>query len=332
MKLASIEKILEVTHHPNADSLDLVKVLGYQAIVNRDRWKVGDICIFIQPDTVLPDAEWSKFYKEKSNRVKAIRLRGEWSFGIVESFLILPEDVRDNQDLNEGDEISDILDIIKYEPPAIQERNVKGGLPHGIPKTDEERFQNLNMPKYYGKTVDITLKVDGQSFTTYYVRKAGHEEQPEFGVCSRGLNYKFEGDNNFLRNVERYSLREKLAHYCEKYGVDIALRGEQYGANIQQFQHNVHSRMPLGLMFYSSYDIANKRYFNPDEEHYYTKICDELNLPTVPLLDQQIQLTPDLLEAYQNTNLYNGHPFEGVVVKGEDFSFKIINLNYDSKK
>ena len=91
MKLASIERILEVLKHPNADALDIVKVLGYQCIVKKDQYKVGDLVVFIQPDTVLPDAEWSAFYKSKSNRVKAIKLRGSWSMGIVESLGIVPE-------------------------------------------------------------------------------------------------------------------------------------------------------------------------------------------------------------------------------------------------
>ena len=85
MKLASIEVIKEVKTHPNADKLDVVKVLGYEAIVPRDKYKVGDLIVFIQPDTVLPDLPWAQFYKAKSNRVKAIRLRQVWSFGVVES-------------------------------------------------------------------------------------------------------------------------------------------------------------------------------------------------------------------------------------------------------
>lgn len=83
MKLASIEKILSVEKHPNADSLSIVKVLGYQAITKLDQYKVGDLCVFIQPDTILPDAEWSKPFKAKSNRIKAIKLRNLWSMGVV---------------------------------------------------------------------------------------------------------------------------------------------------------------------------------------------------------------------------------------------------------
>lgn len=92
MKLATIEKIKEIYPHPNADSLEFVKVLGYQCIVPKGKWKIGDWCILIQPDTVLPDAEWAQGYKKYSpTRVKAIKLRGLYSFGIVESLNILQQ-------------------------------------------------------------------------------------------------------------------------------------------------------------------------------------------------------------------------------------------------
>lgn len=73
--LASIQPILAVEHHSNADLLDIVTVMGYRAIVKRDQWKVGDLCAFIEPDSVLPDQPWATFYKARSNRIKAIRLR-----------------------------------------------------------------------------------------------------------------------------------------------------------------------------------------------------------------------------------------------------------------
>lgn len=83
MKLASIEIITEVINHPNADKLDLAKVLGYTCIVAKDEFKVGDAVVLIQPDTLLPDKPWAAFFKKRGDRVKAMRLRGVFSFGII---------------------------------------------------------------------------------------------------------------------------------------------------------------------------------------------------------------------------------------------------------
>jgi RNA ligase (TIGR02306 family) len=159
MKLASIETITEILPHGNADSLLICRVLGYQCIIRKvDDFKVGDKVCFIQPDTVLPDAEWATVFKTKSNRTKAIRLRGEWSEGIV-----LPLTTFFEQNKNvflDGYEVSELIGVTKYNPPAPQDLNAKGPLPFGIPKTDEERFNNIeNLP--FGELVDVTLKVDG---------------------------------------------------------------------------------------------------------------------------------------------------------------------------
>lgn len=327
MKIATIEKIKEVHPHPNADSIEFVKVLGYQCIVPKNKWKVGDWCILIQPDTVLPDDEWAQVYKSKSKRVKAIKLRGEWSFGIVEDLVILGGDraIIEMAFPTEGLDISEDLGIIKYEAPVPQDLNAKGGLPFGICKTDEERFQNFDVTKYFGEIVDISLKIDGQSFTAFY-------KDGQIGVCGRTMEYKLESNNNYTINFKKYNLEEKLRAYCEKHSVNIALRGEQYGSGIQGHQNNPHSKHPLGLMFFSCWDIDNCRYFNPDEQHYYRNVCRELDLPMVPLEVYSSPFSQEHINFYQNATDLNGNMFEGVVVTGHNFSFKIINLNYDSRK
>lgn len=137
MPLASIQPILAVSTHPNADSLDLVKILGYSCIVKRNTWKVGDLAIFIEPDSVLPNQEWAAFYKAKSSRVKAIRLRNIFSFGIVESFA----NICYTGEQTPGLDISESIGVTKYEPPAPQDLDAAGPYSLGIPKTDETRYQ-----------------------------------------------------------------------------------------------------------------------------------------------------------------------------------------------
>src|ERR1017187_5871037 len=107
MKLASIERIKKVTKHNNADSLDIVEVLGFNVIVKLGQFKENDLVVFIQPDTILPNEKWAEFYKAKSSRVKAIKLRQVWSQGIIESLSILPSSL---ENFKEGDEVSQVLD------------------------------------------------------------------------------------------------------------------------------------------------------------------------------------------------------------------------------
>lgn len=91
MKLASIELISDIQPHPNADKLELAKVLGYTCIVEKNKYKINDAVVLIQPDTVLPNEPWAEMFKKRSNRVKSCKLRGQWSFGIVMPLKILEE-------------------------------------------------------------------------------------------------------------------------------------------------------------------------------------------------------------------------------------------------
>jgi hypothetical protein len=166
MKLASIELISEINPHPNADKLDLAKVLGYTCIVEKGKYKTGDAVVLIQPDTVLPDKPWAEMFKKRSSRTKALKLRGIWSFGIVMSpydimdAFFFTDQFGDFKD-NIGKEVSDLIGVTKYEVPMPQTLDAKCPLMYGLNKTDEERYQNLTDVLPFGETVDVTLKVDG---------------------------------------------------------------------------------------------------------------------------------------------------------------------------
>ena len=331
MKLASIESIVSVVKHPNADSLDIVQVLGYKAIVRRDQYKVGDKIVFIQPDTVLPDAPWAAMYKAKSNRVKAIKLRGSWSMGIVESILNVFTGVVEF--MVDGTEVSHLIGVTKYEPPAPADNSAKGLLPFGLPRTDEERYQNLKEEEIpYGELVDVTLKVDGQSLTAYCKRNE-QGINVSTGICGRTLEFKDDASNNYTRAVEKLQLVDKLAAYCIDNNVSLALRGESYGKGIQAFKENPHASLENGLALFSVFDMDRMQYANKGDRFYFVDVCAELGLPTVTILEKDVVLTKELIEKYDTgIDKINGIPFEGVVINHSKGSFKVINKDYDSKK
>jgi RNA ligase (TIGR02306 family) len=321
MKLASIERIVDIFPHPNAEKLEFAQVLGYRCIIPKATYHVGDLIILIQPDTVLPEADWTETYQKFSKtRVKAMKLRGEWSFGIVEKLSLLPPDFV----ATVGEDVSEFLGITKYEAPQPQVADAKGFLPYAMPKTDEDRYQNLLLEELWGSPVDVTLKVDGQSFTAYY--KAG-----EFGVCGRTLEYKLEGRNDYVAHADRYSLASKLQQFCEQHQVNIALRGESYGQGIQSSKLNPHSQKPKGIAFFSVYLIDENRYAYRNDPYYVRHVCQALDLPTVPFLETAVPLTRSLIQQYdEGLENLQGENFEGVVIVGDHFSFKVVNKYYDS--
>jgi len=318
--LARVERILSIEPHDNADTLSVATVLGFGAIIRTGDFQVGDLICFIFPDTVLPSAPWSEPFLKRGSRVKAIKLRGIWSFGIV-----LPLKTFDLDGATEGTDIADIIGVTKYEPPAPKDMNAKGALPHGIMKTDEDNCRGIRRIPY-GSLVDITLKIDGQSATYFY-------KNGEIGICSRSLEIKEDGNNNYTSVNSKYGILDKLRQYCEAHKVNLAIRGEIYGANVQGFANNPHAKLPLSFAVFSILNLDTLKYTNPGDEHYFINVAKATDLLTVPIIQTQVVLTPELIEYYaKEITQLNGLPFEGVVAKGKDFSCKIINLDYDSKK
>jgi len=329
MKLATVETVAAVLPHHNADSLEIVRVLGYECIVQKDKFTVGQRVILIQPDTVLPDEPWAAVFKARSNRVKATKLRGVWSFGIVlPVWGMFPIDVAAS--INVGDEVSGLLGVSKYEPPAPQDLSAAGFLPRGLPKTDEERWQNFtDLP--YGEVCDITLKIDGSSLSVY-ARKL-EDGSWETGVTSRSLRLKTECNNKYIQAVEKYDMINKLLSYCREHDVSLSLRGELYGNGIQGFGKNPHGQLPLNFAAFSVFNMDKLEYADPSDDHYYEKVCARLNIPVVPMLEKDVVLTPEHIQKYSSEiDKIDGKPFEGVVVKHAGGSFKIINLQYDERK
>ena len=127
----SVEKVVEVKRHPNADKLDIATVLGWNVIVGRDTVTEGSLGIFVPIDSIIPHElanEWGiANYLKRGNRVRTVKLRGVYSQG-----LFVTTDMINNTSaipagkmLTVGEDIKDILGITKYEPP-------KKGMPRGM--------------------------------------------------------------------------------------------------------------------------------------------------------------------------------------------------------
>lgn len=331
-KDASIELIAEVKPHPNADRLDLVKVLGFQCVTQKGLYKGGENIVYIRPDALLPVEKWTEEYRKYSpKRIKPVKLRGEWSEGIIVPFEILPQEIQDELTADGsyiGQDVSELLGVTHYEEPAPQDLQAKGGLPFGIPKTDEERFENWYNKLPFGETVDVQLKIDGQSCSYFY-----DVETAKFGVVGRTIEYHDIFDNNYTAHIARYDIKNKLIEFCTRENVSLCIRGESYGAGIQSSGVNPHGQGPKGWAMFSVYLIKERRYAEKGDPYYFKTVAEKLGLPIADMIEEDVVLTPDLIEKYSTgITTLNGKPFEGVVVKTKDTSFKIINKHYDSKK
>lgn len=148
-----VEIKLEV--HPNADSLSLVQVGDFQCAVRTTDWADGDLAVYIPPDSVVPDTKEFEFLG-KNKRIKARKLRGEWSVG-----LLIPAPV----DAKVGDDYMEQLGVVHYEP-QIHGHFTTGGdnvtpPPGFIPTYDVLNFRKYSGLFNDGEEVVVTEKIHG---------------------------------------------------------------------------------------------------------------------------------------------------------------------------
>lgn len=332
-KLASIKKIDSIKEHTNADALELAIIGGWQVVVKKDEFKVGDLCIFCEIDSILPPKPEFEFLKERNYRIKTIKLRGELSQG-----LILPLSVLDRCDqiqiAYDADaslldiDVTEKMSVTKYEKmdTEVGSPSAKGSYPPFLPKTDEQRLQSAMslLNEMEGEECYITVKEDGSSFTAYL-------NDGVFGICSRNLERHLDG-NTWANIAKQYSLEEKLREFEQ----NIAIQGEVTGDGIQGNRLEL-PKNTQQLHIFNIYNIDKARYLNYDV---FMLTVQQLGLTAVEIiyrgpfkftLEQLLEMSKG---KYTGTNNHR----EGIVVRPcyEKFSeklrgrlsFKIINNEY----
>jgi hypothetical protein len=142
-KLASIQRVLEITPIENADAIELVRINGWQCVTKKGEFRVGDCGVFFEIDAVPPDRELFRFLwtprdttepvaRPEKFRIRTMRLRGALSQG-----LFMPLSAFDLGPVAEGEDVTARLGVGKYEPPAPTGMgDFRAHFPAFIPKTD----------------------------------------------------------------------------------------------------------------------------------------------------------------------------------------------------
>lgn len=339
-KLASIKPITYIKPIEGADSIECAIVDGgWPVVIRKDEYKVGDIAVYFEIDSWVPHdlapflssgKEPREYNSVKGERLRTVKLRGQVSQG-----LLLPLDCLGSiaNDVSVGEDVSHILNIQKWEPPipAQLQGTMKGNFPHFIPKTDQERCQNLRkeiFETYKDDTYEVTLKLDGSS-TTIYVKDG------EVGVCSRNIDLKETEGNSFWKAARDQNIIEPLLELSKEKGEEYAIQGELIGESIQGNPEKL-----KGQRFYlfDIYSITEGRYFKPFERY---TVLDQLwmlgsDIEHVPIIDQHVFLTQqyetidDLLNFAEGSSLNPQTRREGIVFKSwdSDFTFKAIANSY----
>lgn len=203
---------------------EIVPVGGWQAVTKKGQFKPGSRAVYIEPDYVVPTASplFSFLAKDgrDNHRLRAVRLRGALSFGL----LIDVPDALQGRDV--GDDVMVDLGVSRYEPPV---RPFKGGsdgheLPEAecprvfAPKYDLENIQNFMGVIGAGERVVVTEKVDGAN--ARYVHAGGR-----LYMGSRGRWLRHDADHFWSRAL---AVTPGISHWCAA-REGVVLYGEVYG-------------------------------------------------------------------------------------------------------
>lgn len=297
----NVIKIETVLPHENAERLEIVPVGGWQAVVRKGQFQAGDRAIYIQPDYTVPTARQEFAFLAKDgrdrHRLKAVRLRGVLSFGLL---IPVPDDVAD---ASAGDCVMDRMGIARYEPPAKQFKGYDDGqeLPEAewpnvyAPKFDVESIQNFLDAFTTGENVVVTEKLHGSNS-----RYLWHDGKLFIGSRSRWL--RPDSVNPWSR-----SLTPEIRQWCEN-NPDTTLFGEVYGP-IQSLKYGLSE--PRFAAFAA---LKNDQWVNlPD----LFASFDNAGVARVPVLYEgpfDFDEIRQLAEMDSRTAREDGHMMEGVVI------------------
>lgn len=328
-KLARIETIIAVNPIPEADAIELVTVQGWQCVAKKGEFKPGDLGVYFEIDSFLPLISQFEFLKSRGVkklydgsegiRLKTMRFRGALSQGLMLPLNLFPE----LAGLEVGTDVTEKLGVKLFElpVPASLAGEVLGDFPNFIPRTDQERIQNL--PEYFERFKDemfeVTEKLDGTSCTYYF-------KDGTFGVCGRNFEYKDSERLIFWNLARKLNLQEQL----KTLGRNIALQGEVAGPGIQANPQGIRE---TDFFLFDVFDIDTHRYWTPEERRAIPlKISHVPVIEELKLFEKYPTLNALLDYANRNSTLNPQALSEGIVCKRLNnprrVSFKAINNAY----
>lgn len=321
-KLASVQRIAEVKQIEGADKIEGYRINGWWVVDKKGAYEVGDLVVYCEVDSWIPHAiapfltkpghQPREYLGVKGERLRTVKLKGQISQG-----LLLPL-VEDN--LEEGQDVSEILGIIKWEDTRyMNDLCAKGAFPSFIPKTDQERVQNIlrSIENWKGTSFEVTVKRDGSSMTAFI---NGDDE----GVCSRNMLLRETDSSAFWHAARSLNLLEKI----RSTGRNLAFQGELLSQKIQGNYEKVSS---VEWNCFDVWDIDNRQYLLPKERQ---DLCESLGIPHIKIIDKEFILdhtVDQLLEMAEGPGINPGVQREGLVFKantGHGISFKAVSNSY----
>ncbi|MFI9326907.1 RNA ligase (ATP) [Kitasatospora sp. NPDC052868] len=319
---------LTILAHPNADALELAQVGLYRAVVAKGAYRTGDHAVYIPEQAVLPAALieelglTGRLAGSRSDRVRAVRLRGELSQGIVcRPGALAGADLASAAE--RGEDFAELLGVTKWQPPIPT--SMSGDVeraPDLLPWVDIENLKRYPDVFEPGEPVVLTEKLHGSCCLVTYHAATGGVQVSSKGIGAQGLALVEDARNLYWRAVRAHGVPEVAARLAQRLGAErVGIFGEVFGTGVQDLTYGEAGRGELPG--YAVFDVS-------------AVVDGQLRwLPAAELLDGELPLVPELwrgpfdtdtvLALAQGRETVSGrelHVREGVVVRplGERYS------------
>lgn len=369
-KLAHIEVIKSLSPIEGADLIEVAEILGWQCVVKKGEFNVGDLVVYVEVDSVMPEKPEFEFLRDRKFRVRTIKLRGQISQGLVLPLSVLPDKSIKQIDgyANIGKDVTEFLSITKYLSPSEREeaeqqerklsneknklkkfmmryswfrrlflsRSKKFGFPYWVSKTDEERIQNMPhvLEQFADREVYVTEKIDYQSVT--FTGKMIPRFNGILGKLIPVKKYQFVVCSRNLTNNDKNSLYWKIA---KKYNIEqilkdnptLTIQGEQGGTKIQGNKYGITEPT---LWVFNIIDHEKNYHYNYVEMY---NFCAKNGLTVVPKVSESClknygSTVQELVEFSQGKSVLANIPREGIVVRCIENGKKIFSFKVINPK
>jgi RNA ligase (TIGR02306 family) len=341
-KLATIRKINDLQPIEGADKIEVAIIDGWKVVAQKGLYQVGDLAVYFEIDSWIPyelapflskGKEPREFEGVKGERLRTVKLRGQLSQGLLMPLSEVKKFGSD-QDVGfhvpvtfaEDEDLTEALGIKKWEKPmnAQLAGMAKGNFPSLIPKTDQERVQNLkkeiaSVPM--GEMFEVTEKLEGSSMTCYLI-------DGEFGVCSRNMDLKRDENNSFWKVAIEQDIEHKMRMLSEKL-TDFAIQGELIGPGIQD---NIYGLTKLQFHVFDVYNIKEGDYIKPEFRKHLVELMGLSHVPVIAknYTFNELVSVDHLLSIAEGTSTFAKTEREGIVFKqlNGGMTFKSVSNSY----
>lgn len=316
-KLATIQKIYDIKPIPEKDRICSGKILGWNVIIGKDSFIENDLVVFCEIDSVFPQtATWSDLERVKY-RIKTMKVNTPdgpvYGQGYCIPISKLEELVGPDviKDLREGDEVTELLGITKYEAPDPSNNSMLSGYTAGkfptdyIHKTDETRLASCFriLDEMNEQECVIRMKIDGTSWSALKIDDG-------YVVCSRNNMLKDPSKEGNIKS-DYWDMFYKYPGIKDLLDQGFGLQCEMYGEGIQKNHLKMKGKH---LAAFNIFDIKTRKYVDDDV---FEALCIEYDIPVCPIVYKgKFVFTYQELEKMADTLLYPcGNPAEGIVIR-----------------